>query len=102
MPKFACTITFSRNRILMMKYQVIMKRMMEPDTPADITRGTIEGQFAASPITAADQTPPSVPQGLRTSARTQTTVTLEWNASTDNIGVTGYRLYRATTQIGSS
>ena len=34
-----------------MKYQVIMKRMMEPDGPADITRGTIEGQFAASPIT---------------------------------------------------
>jgi L-fucose isomerase-like protein len=34
-----------------MKYQVIMKRMMEPNTPADITRGTIEGQFAASPIT---------------------------------------------------
>jgi L-fucose isomerase-like protein len=34
-----------------MKYQVIMKRMMEPDTQADITRGTIEGQFAASPIT---------------------------------------------------
>ena len=34
-----------------MKFQVIMKRMMEPNTPADITRGTIEGQFAASPIT---------------------------------------------------
>jgi L-fucose isomerase-like protein len=34
-----------------MKYQVIMKRMMEPDTQADITRGTIEGQFSASPIT---------------------------------------------------
>ena len=34
-----------------MKYQVIMKRMMEPDTTADITRGTIEGQFSASPIT---------------------------------------------------
>jgi L-fucose isomerase-like protein len=34
-----------------MKYQVIMKRMMEPDTAADITRGTIEGQFSASPIT---------------------------------------------------
>ncbi len=35
-----------------MKFQVIMKRMMEPDTVPDITRGTIEGQFAASPITA--------------------------------------------------
>jgi len=34
-----------------MKFQVIMKRMMEPDTAPDITRGTIEGQFAASPIT---------------------------------------------------
>lgn len=35
-----------------MKYQVIMKRVMEPDSPADITRGTIEGQFIGSPITA--------------------------------------------------
>jgi L-fucose isomerase-like protein len=34
-----------------MKFQVIMKRMMEPNTAPDITRGTIEGQFAASPIT---------------------------------------------------
>jgi len=31
--------------------QVIMKRTMEPDKPADITRGTVEGQIAASPIT---------------------------------------------------
>ena len=34
-----------------MKYQLIMKRLMEPDTPPDITRGTIEGQIAASPMT---------------------------------------------------
>jgi L-fucose isomerase-like protein len=34
-----------------MKHQVIMKRIMEPDGEADITRGTIEGQIAASPIT---------------------------------------------------
>lgn len=34
-----------------MKYQLIMKRLMEPDTDPDITRGTIEGQIAASPIT---------------------------------------------------
>lgn len=34
-----------------MKYQVIMKRLMEPDTKPDITRGTIEGAIAASPIT---------------------------------------------------
>lgn len=34
-----------------MKYQLIMKRIMEPDTAPDITRGTVEGQIAASPIT---------------------------------------------------
>ena len=34
-----------------MKHQLIMKRMMEPDGEPDITRGTIEGQIAASPIT---------------------------------------------------
>ena len=34
-----------------MKHQLIMKRVMEPDTDPDITRGTIEGQIKASPIT---------------------------------------------------
>jgi L-fucose isomerase-like protein len=34
-----------------MKYQVIMNRLMEPEGAPDITRGTIEGQIAASPIT---------------------------------------------------
>jgi len=34
-----------------MKHQLIMKRLMEPDGEPNITRGTIEGQIAASPIT---------------------------------------------------
>jgi L-fucose isomerase-like protein len=34
-----------------MNYQVIMKRLMEPEGEPDITRGTIEGRIAASPIT---------------------------------------------------
>lgn len=34
-----------------LKHQVIMKRLMEPDGDPDITRGTLEGQIAASPIT---------------------------------------------------
>lgn len=36
-----------------MKHQVIMKRLMEPDTAPNITRGTIEGQIIGSPITVA-------------------------------------------------
>ncbi|MBD3321730.1 MAG: fucose isomerase, partial [Chitinivibrionales bacterium] len=34
-----------------MKHQVIMKRLMEPENEPDITRGTIEGQIKASPMT---------------------------------------------------
>ena len=34
-----------------MKSQIIMKRLMEPEIAPDITRGTIEGQISASPIT---------------------------------------------------
>jgi L-fucose isomerase-like protein len=34
-----------------MKYQLIMNRLMEPEGEPDITRGTIEGQISASPIT---------------------------------------------------
>src|SRR5260370_10498067 len=34
-----------------MKFQLIIQRMMEPDTQAVVTRCTIEGQFSASPIT---------------------------------------------------
>ncbi len=37
-----------------------------------------------------DTTPPSVPTGLASPAQTQTTIDLTWNASTDNVGVTGY------------
>lgn len=35
-----------------MKFQLIMNRMMESEGEPDVTRGTIEGQIAASPITA--------------------------------------------------
>ena len=34
-----------------LKYQLIMHRLMEPDKEPDITRGTLEGQIAAGPVT---------------------------------------------------
>jgi chitodextrinase len=45
---------------------------------------------------AADTTPPSAPTGLTATATTSTSVSLGWTASTDNVGVTGYRVYRGT------
>ena len=42
-----------------------------------------------------DTQPPTVPTGLTVTGSTQTTVSLSWNPSTDNVGVTGYGIYRA-------
>lgn len=41
----------------------------------------------------ADTTAPSVPGNARSTGVTATSVTLAWNASTDNVGVTGYNVY---------
>ncbi len=41
-----------------------------------------------------DLTAPSLVTGLRTTAISGTQINLRWNASTDNVGVTGYKVYR--------
>lgn len=49
-----------------------------------------------------DTVAPSVPTGLQTGAITNTSVALTWTPSTDNVGVTGYDIYRGTTLAGTS
>ncbi len=41
-----------------------------------------------------DTQPPSKPLNLTASEQTETSLKLSWDASTDNIGVTGYRIYQ--------
>jgi hypothetical protein len=41
-----------------------------------------------------DTTPPSDPTGLTATATYKTKIDLSWNASSDNVGVTGYRIFR--------
>jgi chitodextrinase len=49
-----------------------------------------------------DTTPPSVPANLAGTAISATQINLSWTVSTDNIGVTGYKIYRNGTQVGTS
>jgi hypothetical protein len=49
----------------------------------------------------ADTQAPTVPTGLAASNVQQTTLTLNWNASTDNVGVTEYDVYQGATVLGS-
>ena len=54
--------------------------------------------------TVTDTTAPSVPTGLTVGTVTTNSVSLTWNASTDNTGgsgVSGYEVYRGTTLVGS-
>lgn len=49
----------------------------------------------------ADTQPPSAPTGLRGTVA-GTTATLSWTASTDNVGVAGYDIYRSNVLAGTS
>jgi Raf kinase inhibitor-like YbhB/YbcL family protein len=48
-----------------------------------------------------DNQAPTVPTNLRSTNVTATTVTLAWNASTDNVGVAGYNVYRDGTKFAT-
>lgn len=48
-----------------------------------------------------DTTPPSVPTGLTANAASATQVDLDWQASSDNIGVAGYTIYRDSTPLAT-
>ncbi len=53
-------------------------------------------------VTSGDTQPPTVPTGLTATSVTASAVSLQWNASTDNVGVTGYTIYRNGTAVGST
>jgi chitodextrinase len=51
--------------------------------------------------TSLDTSPPSVPTGLSAAAAGATQINLTWQPSSDNVGVTGYTIFRNTVQIAT-
>ncbi len=49
-----------------------------------------------------DTQAPTAPTNLRSTGRTTTSVDLTWTASTDNVAVTGYQVFRDGTQTGTA
>ncbi len=67
--------------------------------------GTSPAASAAVTVTAAvttDTTAPSVPTNLAATAVSSSAINLTWTASTDNVAVTGYKIFRGGTQVGTS
>jgi len=57
---------------------------------------------SASVAFAADTTPPSTPTGLSAAAISLSQINLSWTVSTDNVGVTGYGVFRNGLQVGTT
>ncbi len=73
------------------------KGMPAYDTPAyNYTFGSGGGGGAG------DNQAPSAPESLVATGHTQTSVSLSWNASTDNVGVAGYDVYSGSAIVAST
>src|SRR5262249_46381804 len=49
-----------------------------------------------------DTQAPTAPSNLKVGTPAQTSLPLSWNASTDNVGVTGYDVYNGTAKVGTT
>jgi chitodextrinase len=67
-------------------------------------RATISTATSACPPPppSSDTQPPTSPGNVRASAATATAITIAWNASSDNVGVAGYRVYSGGSVVGST
>jgi parallel beta-helix repeat protein len=70
------------------------------DAAGNVSAQSIEA-FATT-LTVPDTEAPTVPTGLTATTVSSTQVNLSWTASTDNVGVTGYRIYRDGSQIATT
>jgi chitodextrinase len=73
----------------------------------DAAGNVSDRRYATGPATTAacattDTQPPSAPPSLASTGTTQTSVSLFWSPSLDNVGVTGYGVYNAATLAGST
>lgn len=58
---------------------------------------------SGSPVQAArDKTPPSTPTNLHAVSISDTSISLAWNASTDNVKVSYYEIYKDSVKIGTT
>jgi parallel beta-helix repeat protein len=64
-------------------------------TPFDV------GAHQLSSGAIADSIAPSIPANLRPTSGSETTITLAWDAATDNVGVTGYVVFRNAAQVAT-
>ncbi len=81
--------------------RVSMKYNGVPTACESFTYGEVEDYSVNITGAGADTQAPTAPTNLAASNVTQTTLTLNWTASTDNVGVTGYDVYQGSSVLGT-
>jgi chitodextrinase len=84
------------------RLRVVMRYNAAPTSCGSYSYGETEDYTITIGGSVPDAEAPTAPTNLAASNITQTSLTLSWTASTDNVGVTGYDIYRNSTLIGSS
>ena len=77
---------------------IITAKAYDNATPANSTTSSA----VTVNVDNADHIPPSTPGSFKSTSQSLTSISLSWTASTDNIGVTGYRLQRNGVTIATT
>jgi len=83
------------------RMRVSMKYNGIPTACESFSYGEVEDYTVTISGGTADTEAPSAPTNLSANNVTETTVDLSWNASSDNVGVTGYDVYQGSSLLGS-
>lgn len=67
---------------------------------AELSKQTIYGGGAVKPDPT-DPTPPTIPTNLTAGTITESSIALSWSASTDNVKLAGYKVYRDGVLVGT-
>ncbi|HAN19122.1 MAG: hypothetical protein A2X13_02490 [Bacteroidetes bacterium GWC2_33_15] len=84
------------------RMRVSMKYNAAQTSCETFSYGEVEDYTVVISAATADTQAPTAPTNLTSASITQTTFTLSWTASTDNVGVTGYDIYQNGVLKGSS
>ena len=84
------------------RMRVSMKYNGIPTACESFSYGEVEDYTVTISGSTADTEAPSAPTNLSANNITETTVDLSWNASSDNVGVTGYDVYQGSSLLGSA
>ena len=83
------------------RMRVSMQYNTIPTSCESFTYGEVEDYTVSLQEATADTQAPSSPNNLTASSVTETTASLDWDPSNDNVGVVGYDVYQGATNIGN-